>query len=104
MAYEGTGLRRSALLMTRWPVLVRCYAVTSLARSVHATACPVSDGVAGAVRGIVVRGGPRSRRGGPPGREGRGTSHCRGRPKSGVPAKVSFSSWVSSGNCSDLVR
>ena len=27
MAYEGTGLRRSALLMTRWPVLVRCYAV-----------------------------------------------------------------------------
>ena len=27
MADEGAGLRRSALLMTRWPVLVRCYAV-----------------------------------------------------------------------------
>ena len=24
---EGVELRRSALLMTRWPVLVRCYAV-----------------------------------------------------------------------------
>ena len=27
MADEGVGLRRSALVMTRWPALVRCYAV-----------------------------------------------------------------------------
>ena len=27
MADEGVGSRRSALVMTRWPALVRCYAV-----------------------------------------------------------------------------
>ena len=27
MADEGAGLHRSALLMTRWPALVRCYAM-----------------------------------------------------------------------------
>ena len=27
MADEGTGLHRSALAMTRWPALVRCYTV-----------------------------------------------------------------------------
>ena len=27
---------------------------TALARSVHAAACPASDGVAGAVRGLVI--------------------------------------------------
>ena len=27
MSDEGAGLRRSALVMTRWPDLVRCYAV-----------------------------------------------------------------------------
>ena len=27
MADEGAGLRRSAVMMTRWPALVRCYAV-----------------------------------------------------------------------------
>ena len=27
MADEGVGLRRSALVMTRWPALVRCYAI-----------------------------------------------------------------------------
>ena len=27
MSNEGAGLCRSALVMTRWPALVRCYAV-----------------------------------------------------------------------------
>ena len=27
MSDAGAGLRRSALVMTRWPALVRCYAV-----------------------------------------------------------------------------
>ena len=68
---------------------------TVLARSVHATACPASDGVAGAVRGLVVADAlvPDA------------ANHlagkvvdlgCSGKPTSGVPEKLSFSSWMSS--------
>ena len=54
MSDEGAGLRRSALVMTRWPALVKVLRRATLARSVHAPACPASDGVAGAVQGVVV--------------------------------------------------
>ena len=53
MAGEGAGLPRSALLMTRSPAMVSCYAVLRWL-GVHAAACPASDGVAGAVRGLVI--------------------------------------------------
>ena len=57
MADEGVGLRRSALLMTRSPTLVRCYALLRWLGPCIAQAYPapvISEGVSGALHGLVV--------------------------------------------------
>ena len=57
MAVKGVGLGRSALLMTRSPTLVRCYALLRWLGPCIAQAYPVpviSEGVSGALHGLVV--------------------------------------------------
>ena len=57
MADKGVGLRRSALLMTRSPTLVRCYALLRWLGPCIARAYPapvISEGVSGALHGLVV--------------------------------------------------
>ena len=57
MADKGVGLRWSALLMTRSPTLVRCYALLRWLGPCIAQAYPalvVAEGVSGALHGLVV--------------------------------------------------
>ena len=83
MSDEGAGLRRSALAMTRWPILVRCYAVLRW----RGVCMPGVSRVRRSRRsgtGSRSRGGPRSRRGEPLGREGCGPRAAAGSSRLGM--------------------
>ena len=54
MSGEGAGLRRSALVMTRCPALVRCCAVLRWLGVCMPRRVPRQTEVAGAVRGLVI--------------------------------------------------